>query len=129
MSQSSPRLPAVAGSNKPPGWKRWRPAGKAEHLLGLSLDRMHDYLSWSADDLDPHRLAAQTQVIRVVVMVAAAELIGEHAFDLGSERVLLVVGRLGVISWFAVVAWLRSALVGLVKSIYGACEMPACLHR
>src|SRR5215472_5507175 len=66
-----PRLPSVAGSNKPPGWKRWSPAEKAEHLLGLSLDRMHDYLSWPANDLDPHRLAAQTQVIRVVVMVAA----------------------------------------------------------
>jgi hypothetical protein len=65
-----PRLPSVAGSNKPPGWNRWSPAEKAEHLLGLSLDRMHEYLSWPADDLDPHRLAAQTQVIRVVAMVA-----------------------------------------------------------
>lgn len=66
-----PRLPSVAGRNKPSGWNRWRPAEKAEHLLGLSLDRMHDYLSWPADDLDPYRLAAQTQVIRVVAMVAA----------------------------------------------------------
>src|SRR5215472_13244840 len=66
-----PRLPSVAGSNKPPGWNRWSPAEKAEHLLGLSLDRMHEYLSWPADELDPYRLAAQTQVIRVVVMVAA----------------------------------------------------------
>jgi hypothetical protein len=32
---------------------------------------MHDYLSWPADELDPYRLAAQTQVIRVVAMVAA----------------------------------------------------------
>ena len=66
-----PRLPAVTGANKPPGWNRWSPAEKAEHLLGLSLDRMHEYLSWPADDLDPYRLAAQTQVIRVVAMVAA----------------------------------------------------------
>jgi len=66
-----PRLPSFAGSNKPPGWNRWSPAEKAEHLLGLSLLSMHDYLSWPADDLDPHRLAAQTQVIRVVAMVAA----------------------------------------------------------
>jgi hypothetical protein len=66
-----PRLPSVAGSNKPPGWNRWSPAEKAEHLLGLSLDRMHEYLSWSADDLDTYRLAAQTQVIGVVAMVAA----------------------------------------------------------
>src|SRR5215469_13001948 len=48
-----PRLPSVAGSNKPPGWNRWSPAEKAEHLLGLSLDRMHD---WPADELDPYRL-------------------------------------------------------------------------
>src|SRR5262249_3240107 len=72
-----PRLPPVAGSNKPPGWKRWSPPEKAEHLLGLSLDRLHDYLSWPAADLDPHRLAAQTQVIRVVVMVAAK--VGDEA--------------------------------------------------
>jgi hypothetical protein len=32
---------------------------------------MHECLSWPADDLDPYRLAAQTQVIRVVAMVAA----------------------------------------------------------
>jgi hypothetical protein len=31
-----PRLPSVAGSNKPPGWNRWSPAEKAEHLLGLA---------------------------------------------------------------------------------------------
>jgi hypothetical protein len=66
-----PRLPSVTGANKPPGWNRWSAAEKAQHLLGLSLDRMHDYLSWPANDLDPHRLAAQTQVIRVVAMVAA----------------------------------------------------------
>jgi hypothetical protein len=66
-----PRLPSVTGSDKPPGWNRWSPAEKAEHLLGLSLDRMHEYLFWPADDLDPYRLAAQTQVIRVVAMVGA----------------------------------------------------------
>ena len=66
-----PRLPSVVGSNKPPDWNRWSPAEKAEHLLGLNLDGMHEYLSWPADDLDPYRLAAQTQVIRVVAMVAA----------------------------------------------------------
>jgi hypothetical protein len=65
-----PRLPSVAGSNKPPRWNRWGPAEKVEHLLGLSLDRMHDYL-WPADSLDPYRPAAQAQVIRVVAMVAA----------------------------------------------------------
>jgi hypothetical protein len=66
-----PRLPSVAGANKPPGWNRWSAAEKVEHLLGLSLDRMRDYLSWPADGLDPFRLAAQAQVIRVVAVVAA----------------------------------------------------------
>jgi len=46
-------------------------AGSSEHLLGLSLDRMHEYLSWPADKLDPYQLAGQTQVIRAVAMVAA----------------------------------------------------------
>jgi hypothetical protein len=66
-----PRLPSVTGPDKPPGWNRWSAAEKVEHLLGMTLDRMHDYLSWPADGLDPYRLAAQTQVIRVVAMVAA----------------------------------------------------------
>jgi hypothetical protein len=66
-----PRLPSVPGANKPPGWNGWSAADKAQHLLGMSLDRIHDYLAWPADGLDPHRLAAQTQVIRVVAMVAA----------------------------------------------------------
>jgi hypothetical protein len=66
-----PRLPSVAGSNKPPGWNRWSDAEKVEHLLGMSLDRMHDYLGWCPDGLDPCRLAAQTQAVRVIVMVAA----------------------------------------------------------
>jgi hypothetical protein len=39
-----PRLPSVTGANKPPGWNRWSAAEKAQHLLGISLDRMHDYL-------------------------------------------------------------------------------------
>ena len=40
---------------------------------------MRDYLSWPPDDLDPHRLAAQVQVIRVVAMVAAK--VGERRPD------------------------------------------------
>jgi hypothetical protein len=82
-----PRLPSVAGSNKPPGWNRWSPAEKAEHLLGLSLDHMHEYLSWRADDLGPYRLAAQTQVIRVVAMVAA-NFGGEAARERERQRII-----------------------------------------
>ena len=47
-----PRLPALAGANKLPGRKRWSPAEKVEHLLGLSLDCMHDYLSIPACSTD-----------------------------------------------------------------------------
>jgi hypothetical protein len=72
-----PRLPSVTGTNKPPRWNRWSAAEKVEHLLGISLDRMREYLSWPADDLDPYRLAAQTQVIRVVAMVGAK--VGDQA--------------------------------------------------
>jgi hypothetical protein len=74
-----PRLPSVTGVAKPPGWNRWSPAEKVDHLVGLSLDRMREYLSWPPDDLDPHRLAAQVQVIRVVAMVAAK--VGERRPD------------------------------------------------
>jgi hypothetical protein len=72
-----PRLPSLTGAHKPPGWNRWSAAEKVEHLLSMSLDRMHDYLSWPADGLDPYRLAAQTQVIRVVAMMAAK--VGDEA--------------------------------------------------
>jgi hypothetical protein len=72
-----PRLPSVTGTNRPPGWNWWSAAEKVEHLLGLSLDRMREYLAWPADDLDPYRLAAQTQVIRVVAMVGAK--VGDEA--------------------------------------------------
>jgi hypothetical protein len=87
-----PCLASVAGSNKPPGWNRWSPAERVEHLLGLSLDRMHDYLSWPPDGLDPYRLAAQTQVIRVVAMVAAK--VGVEARrERDRERVLAEMAR------------------------------------
>jgi len=33
-----PRLPPVAGANKPLGWDRLSDAEKVQHLLGLSLD-------------------------------------------------------------------------------------------
>jgi hypothetical protein len=82
-----PRLPSVTGANKPPGWNRWSAAEKAQHLLDMSLDRMRDYLSWPADELDPHRLAAQTQVIRVIAVVAAK--VGDEARrESDRERIL-----------------------------------------
>ena len=58
-------------------------------VLGLSLDRMHDYL-WPADSLDPYRPAAQAQVIRVVTMVAAK--VGEEAGHEREARCLVISG-------------------------------------
>ena len=81
-----PRLPSISGANKPPGWNRWSAAEKVEHLLGLSLERMRDYLSWPPDDLDPYWLAAQTQIIRVVAMIAAK--VGVAARDRERERLI-----------------------------------------
>jgi hypothetical protein len=40
---------------------------------------MREYLAWPASGLDPYRLAAQVQVIRVVAMVAAK--VGERRPD------------------------------------------------
>jgi hypothetical protein len=34
-----PRLPSVAGANKPPGWRQWGAAEMGQHLLNLSLNR------------------------------------------------------------------------------------------
>ena len=62
-------------------------AGSSEHLLGLSLDRTHEYLSWPADKLDPYQLAGQTQVIRAVAMVAA-KVGGEAARERNRARIL-----------------------------------------
>jgi hypothetical protein len=66
-----PRLPPATGASRPPGWTRWSPAEKVEHLLDMSLDRMAEILDWPADGLDPYRLAVQAQVMRVVAMIGA----------------------------------------------------------
>jgi hypothetical protein len=66
-----PRLPSVTDANKPPGWNRWSPAEKVEHLLGMSLDRMAEILGWPADGLYPYRLAAHLQAARVISVIAA----------------------------------------------------------
>jgi hypothetical protein len=87
-----PRLPSVTSAHKPPGWDRWSAAEKVEHLLGMSLDRMYDYLSWPADGLDPYRLAAQTQVVRVVTMVAAKVGVEVHR-KRNRDRVLEALAR------------------------------------
>ena len=66
-----PRRGAYASSQAADRTLACRKRSAAVRSLGLSLDRMREYLSWPADGLDPYRLAAQVQVIRVVAMVTA----------------------------------------------------------
>jgi hypothetical protein len=62
-----PRMPRA--SELPPGWRHWSPAEKIEHLLGMSLDRCYEILSWPMTDLDPFRLSVWMQVWRVVFAI------------------------------------------------------------
>jgi hypothetical protein len=66
-SVAFPFLPRVA--DLPRGWRRWSPAGKVEHPLGMTLDQAHDILSWPVAELDPHRLNLLMQVWPVVFMI------------------------------------------------------------
>ena len=62
-----PRMPRVA--DLPPGWRNLSPPEKIEHLLGMSLDRCYEILSWPMTDLDPFRLSVWMQVWRVVFAI------------------------------------------------------------
>ena len=68
-----PYMPRVA--QLPRGWRRWSPAEKIEHLLGMSLDQAHNILSWPPAELDPPRLAVQAQVRHVTFMVGVKALL------------------------------------------------------
>jgi len=74
-----PKLRSVTGELEPPGWKHWPPHERCEYLLGMSLDRMREYLSWPAADCDAVRLNAQVQIIRVVAGIASK--VGTRAAD------------------------------------------------
>jgi hypothetical protein len=73
-----PRLPSVTDADKPPSWNRWSPAEEVQHLLGLSLDRMHEIPVLAGRRPRPLPAGGATQVIRVVSMVAAK--VGERQF-------------------------------------------------
>ena len=60
-------MPRVA--DLPPGGRHWSPAEKIEHLLGMSLDRCYEILSWPMTDLDPFRFSVWVQVWRVVFAI------------------------------------------------------------
>ena len=60
-------MPRVA--DLPPGWRHLSPPEKIEHLLGMSLDRCYEILSWPMTELDPLRLSVWMQVWRVVFAI------------------------------------------------------------
>jgi hypothetical protein len=62
-----PRMPRV--TDLPRGWRHWSPSEKIEHLLGMSLDRCYEILSWPITELDPHRRHVWMQVWRIVFMI------------------------------------------------------------
>jgi hypothetical protein len=75
-----PRMPRVA--ELPSGWRHWSSAEKVEHLLGMSLDQMHDILSWQAAELDPYRLSVQCQVMRVASGMSSTDRERRRSADL-----------------------------------------------
>src|SRR5215472_15646038 len=56
-------------------WRALSPGEKLEGLLGMSLDRSYEILSWSPAELDPYRLSVQVQVWRVVLMIGTKALL------------------------------------------------------
>jgi len=66
-----PMLRSIAGECEPVGWRHWPAHQQCEHLLGMSLSRMRDILSWPPGDCDAVRLNAMVQVIRVVAGIAS----------------------------------------------------------
>ena len=68
-----PYMPRVA--ELPPGWRHWSPAEKVKHLLGMSIDRAYEIMSWPIAELDPFRLSVRMQVTRVVFMIGVKALL------------------------------------------------------
>ena len=55
----------------PPGWRHWEPARKIEWLLQIPLDRCMEIVSWDPATLEPRLLAAQIEIIRVVLTIGS----------------------------------------------------------
>jgi hypothetical protein len=80
-----PHMPRVA--DLPRDWRRRSPAEKLQHLLGMSLDRAAEILSWSPAELDPLRLSVQVQVWRVVFVIGIKALLdGKLGREAARER-------------------------------------------
>jgi hypothetical protein len=64
-----PYMPRV--SELPLDWRRWSPAQKIEHLLGMTLDDMAEILSWPIAEVDSFHLSVRLQVIRIIFAIGA----------------------------------------------------------
>jgi hypothetical protein len=64
-------LPRVGRADKPPGWNRGREPRRPSISSACRSTASTIISAWSPHELDPHRLAAQSQAVRVVVMIAA----------------------------------------------------------
>ena len=92
-----PYMPRVAQLSR--GWRRWSPAEKIEHLLGMCLDQAHSILSWPVAELDPPRLAVQSQVRHIILMVGVKALLDgslghEAARECNRQRIIEELARL-----------------------------------
>jgi hypothetical protein len=78
-----PFMPRVA--ELPPGWRRFSPAQKIEHLIGM--DRCCKILPWPWDGLDPLGCSMRLQVFRIVFPICVkAMLDGTIEREIARER-------------------------------------------
>jgi hypothetical protein len=84
-----PRVPDL-----PRGWRHFSTADKIKHLLGMSLDRVPEILTWPVAEFDPLRLSLWMQVWRVVFMIGAKALLdGKLGREAERGRVLAEMAR------------------------------------
>jgi hypothetical protein len=77
-----PFMPRVA--ELPPGWRRFSPAQKIEHLIGM--DRCCKILSWPWG-LDPLRCSMKLQVFRIVFPICVKTMLdGTLEREIARER-------------------------------------------
>ena len=93
-----PRLSHPRAGLPHASWRVLGPAEKIERLLGMSLDRCYEILSWSPGEIDPHRLNMLVQVWRVVFMIGVKAMLDgtlgrEAARERDRERVIANLAR------------------------------------
>jgi hypothetical protein len=79
-------------------WRGLSPSGKIERLLGMSLDRAAEIMSWPLAQCDSPRLAVKMQVWRVVFTICvkaylSGKLGREAALERDREHILAELAR------------------------------------